>query len=127
MKHLQKMDYKLKDEKKMYYIQKRLEISAAHKLNLDYESKCSTLHGHNYIITIFCKTKELNKNGMVIDFSYIKEKIHKRLDHKYLNDIILINTTAENIAKWVCDELGEKCYKVIVQESENNIAIFERD
>ena len=36
----------------MYYVRKTLEISAAHRLKLSYESKCSTLHGHNWIITV---------------------------------------------------------------------------
>ena len=110
----------------MYYIEKTLEISAAHQLHLDYESKCNHLHGHNYIVTIYCKSKELNEYGMVIDFTHIKEKVMDKLDHKFLNDIMDCNTTAENIAKWICDELGEVCYKVKVQESEGNIAIYER-
>ncbi|NLL02602.1 MAG: 6-carboxytetrahydropterin synthase QueD, partial [Mollicutes bacterium] len=29
----------------MYYISKRMEIAGAHKLELDYESKCQNLHG----------------------------------------------------------------------------------
>ena len=36
----------------MYYVTKRIEISAAHKLSLDYESKCTSLHGHNWIVTV---------------------------------------------------------------------------
>ena len=31
----------------MYYVCKRLEISAAHGLMLTYESKCEEMHGHN--------------------------------------------------------------------------------
>ena len=42
----------------------------------------------------------------------------------YLGDI---NPTAENMAKWIADELGPKCFKVEVQESEGNVAIYERD
>lgn len=110
----------------MYRVKKRIEISAAHKLSLNYESKCQNLHGHNWIIDIYCRSENLDKNGMVYDFTHIKEKIHDKLDHKYLNDIIKINPTAENIAKWIADELGEKCYKVEVQESEGNIASYER-
>lgn len=70
----------------MYYVEKRIEISACHHLTLDYESKCTQLHGHNWIITIFCKAKELNKNGMVVDFSEIKRLIKTPLDHKNLKD-----------------------------------------
>lgn len=56
----------------MYYIEKTLEVSACHRLNLSYESKCQNLHGHNWIITIYCKSRELNKDGMVVDFTHIK-------------------------------------------------------
>lgn len=110
----------------MYYISKRLEIAGAHQLQLDYESKCQNLHGHNWIVVVYCKSEKLNNNGMIIDFKHIKNKIADKLDHKYINDIVTFNPTAENIAKWVCDEIGERCYKVSVQESEGNIAIYER-
>lgn len=111
----------------MYRVQKRLEISGAHNLTLDYESKCQNLHGHNWIINIYLKSQELNPNGMVLDFTHIKKMISDKLDHKYLNDIFEFNPTAENIAKWICDEIGEKCYRVQVQESEGNIAEYIKD
>lgn len=108
----------------MYKIKKRLEISAAHQLKLSYESKCENLHGHNWIIDIYLASKNLNKDGMVMDFTHIKRDIQEKLDHKNLNDVLDFNPTAENIAKWICDELP-CCYRVDVQESENNIAIYE--
>ena len=110
----------------MYRIQKRLEISGSHRLNLDYESKCSNLHGHNWVINIFMHSEALDKNGMVYDFVVIKKEITDKLDHKHLNDVFDFNPTAENIAKWICDTLGDKCYKVSVQESEGNTAEYER-
>lgn len=110
----------------MYYVSKRMEIAGAHNLELDYESKCKNLHGHNWIVIVYCKSETLNQNGMVIDFKHIKNKISDKLDHQYLNDIVDFNPTAENMAKWICDEIGDICYKVSVQESEGNIAIYER-
>jgi len=111
----------------MYYVSKRIEIAIAHKLNISYESKCCNLHGHNLIVTVFCKTQELDKEGMVIDFSHIKEIVKGQLDHRYLNDIMPeVNPTSENIAKWICDRIP-KCYKVTVQESEGNIATYVKD
>lgn len=108
----------------MYYIEKRLEVSGSHRLCLDYESKCSDLHGHNWIITMFCKSETLNQNGMVEDFTEIKKKIHAKLDHKNINDVVDFNPTAENIARW-CVEQIPTAYKCIVQESEGNRAIYE--
>lgn len=105
----------------MYYIKKVIEIAGAHKLNLDYDSKCNNLHGHNWIITIYCCSEKLNKSGMVVDFTKIK-KIVNQLDHKNLNFIIK-QPTAENIAKWLCNKI-DKCYRVDVEESKNNIATY---
>ena len=116
----------------MYYVSKRMEVAGAHQLSLPYESGCQNVHGHNWIITVYCRSKELTNYGMIVDFKKVKEVVHNKLDHKYINDIVEFNPTAENMAKWICDEvtkvceLGE-CYKVTVQESEGNIAIYEVD
>ena len=109
----------------MYYVRKELEISATHKLTLDYESKCKEIHGHNWNIVIYLKSDTLDNNGMVMDFTIIKNKIMDILDHKNLNEVFDFNPTAENIAKWICDELGTKCYRVEVEESRDNLAIYE--
>lgn len=107
----------------MYYVKKRMEISAAHNLKLSYLSKCSNIHGHNWIIEVYCKSNTLDENGMVIDFTHIKERVQEHMDHKYLNDVFDFNPTAENMAKWICDQI-DTCYKVTVQESEGNVAMY---
>lgn len=109
----------------MYTVRKRIEIAGAHQLKLPYPSKCSRLHGHNWIIEVTCQREELDENGMVVDFSKIKEVV-MQLDHQYLNEILKgINPTAENIAKWIADQIPY-CVKVSVQESEGNLAIYEK-
>jgi len=108
----------------MYEVIKRLEISAAHKLKLNYDSKCTNLHGHNWVIDVYLRSETLNQNGMVMDFTHIKQKITDKFDHKIINEIVDFNPTAENIAKYICDELQPYCYRVDVQESENNKAIY---
>ena len=110
----------------MYTIIKEFEISAAHKLNLDYSSDCSNLHGHNWRIKVFCRSKELDENGMVIDFIKIKELVQNKLNHKYLNEVLNCNPTAENIARWIVDTVPF-CYKAVLEEAQGSIAIYEKD
>ncbi len=120
------MDYK-------YSISKRMEIAGAHQLSLGYESKCKNIHGHNWIVTVYCAANKLNQYGMVFDFKHVKEMIHDKLDHQFINEVIPgINPTAENMAQWIIDALNEvlslepdtdaRCYRVDVQESEGNVA-----
>lgn len=110
----------------MYIVSKRMEIAGAHYLNLSYESKCANIHGHNWIVTVFCRSEKLNDDGMIVDFKHIKNMVHEKLDHQYLNNVVEFNPTAENMAKWICDQVPN-CFKVQVQESEGNIAIYEKD
>ncbi len=110
----------------MYTVIKRMEISASHSLNLSYPSKCENLHGHNWIITVFCRSAQLNDDGMVVDFTGIKDQIKGKLDHKHLNEVLPFNPTAENIARWICEQIPH-CVKVEVCESEGNMAVYEKD
>lgn len=120
----------------MYRVSKRMEISASHQLELDYESKCENLHGHNWIITVEVVGQKLDNNGMLMDFTAIKSMVKDKLDHKNLNMVLNFNPTAENIAYWIanlidkfCDDSGRFdtwCSSVKVQESEGNIAEWSR-
>lgn len=110
----------------MYYVKKTFEFSAAHRLTLNYESQCSNLHGHNWRVTVECRSKEVDKNGMVVDFSHIKRMIMDRVDHKMLNEVLDFNPTAENIARWVVDSVPN-CYRAQVEESSGNWAAYEKE
>ena len=107
----------------MYYIKKTIEVSASHSLSLSYESKCTNLHGHNWVITVYCKSEKLNADGMVCDFTHIKELLKEKLDHQCMNELFDFNPTAENLARWIAEQVPN-CYKVTFQESEGNVACY---
>lgn len=111
----------------MYEIIKTMEISAAHRLTLDHASKCTQLHGHNWCITVWLRSCSLNANGMIMDFTEIKQRVQEPLDHQILNNVLPDNPTAENLAAWVCKQLQPYCYRVEVSETEHNKAIYVRD
>lgn len=110
----------------MYIVTKQMEIAGSHRLDLPYESKCTRLHGHNWIVTVHCKAKELNAEGMVVDFKEIKDRIHAYLDHGNFNELLPFNPTAENIARWICDQIPQ-CFRVDVEESRANVATYIKD
>ena len=109
----------------VYTVCKEMEIAGAHMLHLPYESKCRNFHGHNWKVKVWCRVEELNAEGMVMDFTRIKEAIHDRLDHKCLNDIFDFNPTAENMARWMLEQIP-CAFKMSVQESEGNVAVCEK-
>ena len=120
-----------------------ITIDSAHKLNLPYESKCNNLHGHRWEIDIEISIDIAEgavsplTNGMIIDFTHIKEYF-KKYDHQYLNDLFPedFHTTAENLARFwtlgidrICLEKMDfdhpRRIRVSVAETPNNIATYE--
>jgi len=62
----------------------RMHFSASHFLR--FCGDCENLHGHNYTLEVII-TGPLNEDGMVVDFSEVKDKavsICKTLDHKVM-------------------------------------------
>jgi 6-pyruvoyltetrahydropterin/6-carboxytetrahydropterin synthase len=101
----------------MYYLRIKQHFDSAHKLN-DYDGECANLHGHRWIAEVCLSFDTLQDNGIAIDFKVIKDKLKEILpDHRYLNDIMKENPTAENIAKWIYKRLPSKCQSVTIWET----------
>lgn len=109
----------------MYRVKKTMEIAASHRLYFSATGESEALHGHNWLITVYCESETLDRDGMVVNFLDIEAKIHDYLDHGDLNALLTCNPTTENLAKWVCDRV-DKCYRVDVVECEGNEASYEK-
>lgn len=66
---------------------RRLTFCAGHRV-YGHESKCSNLHGHNYVIEATA-TGSLDSVGRIIDFSVIKDRLGKWLDDNWDHGMIL--------------------------------------
>lgn len=94
----------------MYEITVLSHFSGAHRLRY-LHGKCEDLHGHNWKVEVSVVSNRIGKEGVVIDFGLLKqkvEKIMKTLDHTYLNDLPYfsgIEPSSENIAKYIFDRL----------------------
>ena len=108
----------------MYRVKKTLEVSASHHISFAGGTQTEPDHGHNWKITIYCAAEELDADGMVVDFVDIENRICGALDHRDLNEVLPFNPTAENLARWICEQIPH-CYKVIVRETSDNTATFE--
>ena len=89
------------------------QFAAAHQLR-EFEGKCENLHGHNWKVEVCVAGRELEDNGLLLDFRLIKkatEEILDRLDHQFLNDLEAfkaINPSSENIARYIFKSLALK-------------------
>jgi len=95
----------------MYEVIVKAGFSAAHQLRY-HDGKYENLHGHNWTAIVTVETKELDAIGVGIDFVVLKknvEEILSRLDYKNINEVPPFdskNPSAENISRWLFDELA---------------------
>lgn len=91
-------------------------FSSAHSL-WDYEGKFEDLHGHDFKVEVDLERQELDTIGVVIDFLDVKRKLKailKRIDHAFLNELPEFkgkNTSVENVARFICNELSKEVTK----------------
>jgi 6-pyruvoyltetrahydropterin/6-carboxytetrahydropterin synthase len=109
-------------------------FAAAHALR-NYYGKCENLHGHNYRVQVGMEAPELDQAGMLYDFAKLKAHLRatsEYLDHQNLNEIKpfdVINPSAENIAKFICEEIQKKLDSgsiayVRVWETDTSCAVY---
>ncbi len=97
----------------MYEVFVETHFSGAHRLR-NYNGACEFLHGHNWEVRITCRSRELDSIGLAIDFKTLKKHMNEvtdKLDHVDLNELFteeIGNPSAENIAKFIFEEMNER-------------------
>jgi 6-pyruvoyltetrahydropterin/6-carboxytetrahydropterin synthase len=133
----------------MYQVTREIHFCYGHRL-LHYDGKCRHLHGHNGRVLISLAAAEVDRVGMVMDFSRIKQVvstwIDETLDHRMLlhrddpalpllrqlGEPVFImneNPTAENIARLIYEFAAGKgipVAEVKLWETENCSATYRR-
>ncbi len=81
-------------------------IDCAH--HLPGHRKCGQVHGHTYKVEMIIEGE--NENGMVVDFSVLKQQLREVLslyDHRSFNDFLQY-PSVENICEMLRKELEKK-------------------
>ena len=137
----------------MYGLKTEASFDSAHFLT-DYYGKCENLHGHRWRVEVAIGQDGLGREGtmrdMVLDFGVFKSAVRgiaEELDHTFLVEegslkpetiaaleaegfsltVLPFRTTAENLARYVFEELskeGFQVFEVEVDETPNNRAFY---
>jgi 6-pyruvoyltetrahydropterin/6-carboxytetrahydropterin synthase len=120
----------------MYELKIISHFAAAHQLR-EFKGGCERLHGHNWKIEVFVTGDTLGKDGLLIDFTLIKEatkRILDELDHQFLNELEpfkTLNPSSEHIARHIFTSLSQelnhdnmKIAKVTAWESHSACATY---
>jgi 6-pyruvoyltetrahydropterin/6-carboxytetrahydropterin synthase len=103
---------------------RRIQFCSGHRL-VGHESKCSHLHGHNYVAMIHCEADQLDGVGRVVDFSCIKDVIGNWIDEQWDHGMILHqdDPNAHAIATANLGGVGrQKLYLMAVNPTAENMA-----
>lgn len=102
----------------MYEIRKTFNFEASHQLDgLPEGHQCARNHGHSYRVELILRSKRLDGNGFVVDYGKLDkfgDYLEINFDHRFLNDVIFIQPTAENLAEYLF-ELAHKWWPEVVE------------
>jgi 6-pyruvoyltetrahydropterin/6-carboxytetrahydropterin synthase len=117
-------------------IQHETVFGAAHQLRYT-EGEGERLHGHNWRVRAFVRANALDQTGFVLDFAFLARELRALIEpweHVFLNEIEpwnKVNPTAENIAKFVAEQLQARIGsdrvwvdRVVVCETDECVATY---
>ena len=118
-------------------VSKTIVTETAHRL-VDYDGKCSSIHGHSWHWTVHVHCKSLLPNGIAVDFGKLKqvmnECIHDVFDHALVlsnQDPLLIHASDLGISLGVLlapDSVQEARVVVLDKNpTSENLALYAKD
>ena len=118
----------------MFELKVRTHFSAAHQI-LEHPGKCQRLHGHNWNVDVIVQAQELDRIGLAVDFSQIKavvKEVIDPLDHTHLNELKMFSTTqtnptAENISRFIFNEVAGLLRNVAPQATVKRVDLYETE
>ena len=99
-------------------ITKKFNFEMAHAL-MGYDGLCKNIHGHSYKLFVTVTGQPLQddkspKNGMVLDFSLLKDIVKKSIIEKYDHSLVLNSNMPESLIK----PLKENYERIILMQSQ---------
>lgn len=96
-----------------YEITKSYRFEAAHSLPhiKNAQHPCKRVHGHSYEVIVGVSGPIPEGEEWVQDYSDISSHammVISQLDHRNLNDVMDLPTTAENLAAWIWERLEKR-------------------
>ena len=110
----------------MYYLTKTFEVPISHRLS-KHLGKCQLFHGHNLYIEVTIKSRYLNNNDMVMDFSKLKELVNSIIyswDHgMFINqsDLEMVKDLKCELHVFETDPTSEVLCKKLFEDLQNKI------
>lgn len=96
----------------MFELRVKMDFPAAHHLE-GYPGDCQRIHGHNWGIEVFARSRGLDSIGIAVDFRKLKSAVKELIapwDHQDLNelpDFREVNPSAEQMAKISYERLSQ--------------------
>lgn len=123
-----------------YELNKDFQFAAAHYIPHADAGKCQNMHGHTYFTNVTIAGDDLDHTGFLVNFKRIKDLIHKRFDHRMMNEDTKFSDqdaeyfpTTEVVARTIYEIIQEylnnlpnkpNCVQVYLRETPTSYCIY---
>ncbi len=119
------MNVQFKNNMNNLRITKKFHFEMAHAL-WNYNGMCKYIHGHSYKFFVTVIGKPINdeknpKNGMLMDFTYLKKIVNDKIIKKYDHSLILFKNFDKKLINNIKDE---RTYFFDFQPTCENLILF---